>query len=167
MDNIPGKNKKIFIVRGMDCASCALVIEKALKKMPELSSANVNYATEKAVVESDAVIDSGKIISKVKDKTGYELVEEISKPMNHSGHDMKGMDGSAGTSAVSSVPNGSPQEMSGEMEGHDHAKMLKEEEIKKLWNKFLGGAVLSLAIVILSLPDYLPAEALAKAGFPL
>src|SRR3989344_8250424 len=132
------RQKKIFIVRGMDCASCALVIEKALKKIPELKSANVNYATEKAVVESAGNIDSQKIQSVIKEKTGYELVEEIFKPINHSGHDMKGME----------MPEGAGE--------HDHAKMLKGEEIKKLWNKFLGGAILSAAIVILSLPDYFP-----------
>ena len=130
------KQKKTFIVRGMDCASCALTIEKALKGMPELESANVNYATEKAVIESNEAIDSGKIISKVKEKTGYELVEEQMASMHSSTGSLRGM--------------------SGEMEGHDHAKMLKEEDIRTLWKKFVTGAVLSVAIVILSLPDYFP-----------
>ncbi len=129
------KQKKTFIVRGMDCASCALTIERALKEMPELESANVNYATEKAVIESAGTVDSGKIISAVKDKTGYELVEEIPSG-GHGGHPMSGMDMSDGAG------------------GHDHAKMLKEEEIRLLWKKFFVGAIVSAAIVILSLPDY-------------
>ena len=82
------KQKKIFIVRGMDCASCALTIEKALKEIPELSSANVNYATEKAVVESDGPIDSFRLQSAVKEKTGYELIEERTLPPGHEGHQM-------------------------------------------------------------------------------
>lgn len=135
--NTSMKHKKIFIVKGMDCASCALTIERALKEMPELETANVNYATEKAVVESGNAIDSGKLIGKVKDKTGYELVEEIQKSA-HGGHDMANMP------------------MLGDMEGHDHAKMLKQEEILKLWKKFTAGAVLSGAIILLSLPDYFP-----------
>ena len=130
------KQKKIFIVRGMDCASCALTIEKALKEIPELSSANVNYATEKAVVESDGPIDSFRLQSAVKEKTGYELIEERTLPPGHEGHQMNRV------------------QMPGEMEGHDHAKMLKEEEIKKLWTKFLWGAILSGIIIFLSLPDY-------------
>src|SRR3989344_5964811 len=132
------KQKKIFIVRGMHCASCALTIERALKEILELSSANVNYATEKAVIESGEAIDSGKIIAMVKDKTGYELVEERQQKSLHEGHVMPGM------------------QMSGEMEGHDHAKMLKEEEIRLLWKKLFAGAVLSGIIVFLSLPDYFP-----------
>src|SRR3989344_848487 len=130
-------NKKIFIVRGMDCASCALTIEKALKGLPELSSANVNYATEKAVIESNAYIDSQKIQSFVKEKTGYELVEEQQKS-EPGVHEMAGM------------------QMSGDMGGHDHAKMLKEKDIRALWRKFVIGAVLSVAIIILNLPDYFP-----------
>ncbi|MDO8430117.1 MAG: heavy metal translocating P-type ATPase [bacterium] len=133
------KQKKTFIVRGMDCASCALTIERALKEMPELSSTNVNYATEKAVVESSDMIDGEKIIAKVKDKTGYELVEEQSLAPSHEGHQMGGP-------ASAEAPAGE----------HDHAKMLKQEEIKKLWNKFFIGAVLSGIIIFLSLPDYFP-----------
>src|SRR3989344_2932357 len=129
------KQKKTFIVRGMDCASCALTIERALKEMPELSSANVNYATEKAVVESEGPIDSFKLQSAVREKTGYELIEEQSLAPSHEGHQIEG-----------EAPAGE----------HDHAKMLKQEEIKKLWKKFFGGAVLSVLIVFLSLPDYLP-----------
>src|SRR3989344_3590985 len=139
------KQKKTFIVRGMDCASCALTIERALKEMPELSSANVNYATEKAVVESEGPIDSFKLQSAVREKTGYELIEEQSLAPSHEGHQIEG-----------EAPAGE----------HDHAKMLKQEEIKKLWKKFFGGAVLSVLIIFLSLPDYFPfiAEFLPKTA---
>jgi Cu+-exporting ATPase len=39
-----------LIVDGMTCVSCALLIEMLLKRDPRISSANVNYATETAVV---------------------------------------------------------------------------------------------------------------------
>ncbi|MDP3999791.1 MAG: heavy metal translocating P-type ATPase [bacterium] len=131
------QHKKIFIVRGMDCASCALAIERALTSLPELQSANVNYATEKAVVTGNQPLDSGKIIESVKEKTGYDLVEET-----EGGHSMEhGVMG---------------HEMAGMPEGHDHAKMLKAEEIKLLRNKFWAGAVLSVLVIALSLPDYFP-----------
>lgn len=133
-------HKKTFIVRGMDCASCALTIEKALKEMPDLQSANVNYATEKAVVQSDQPVDSSKIRNFVKDKTGYELIEEQQRSA-HGGHDMSGMDMSEG---------------SGE---HDHAKMLKDEEIKSLWTRFVFGAVASVVIMLLGFADIFPAFA--------
>src|SRR3990167_8018770 len=50
---------------------------------------------------------------------------------------------------------------------HDHHKMLKEAEIKILKNKFIFGAILSIFVIVLSFPDYLPAEALAKAGLSI
>ena len=42
--------KTIIRIGGMDCASCAMRIEKALKKMKGVGSAGVNFATEKAVI---------------------------------------------------------------------------------------------------------------------
>jgi Cu+-exporting ATPase len=69
-------NKKNFKIRGMHCASCAQTIEKALKKTDGVSGASVNYATEGCEVSFDnKKIDEGNI-SKVVEKSGYELVDE-------------------------------------------------------------------------------------------
>jgi len=43
----------VIPVKGMHCATCALSISKGLFKMEGVSKANVNYGTEKAVVEYD------------------------------------------------------------------------------------------------------------------
>ena len=55
--------KKVTIpISGMHCASCAQKIEKALKKIEGVSSANVNFATEKATVEfDDKLVDENRI----------------------------------------------------------------------------------------------------------
>ncbi len=46
--------KKLTIpITGMDCASCAMNIERRLKKLKGIENANVNYATNKATVEYD------------------------------------------------------------------------------------------------------------------
>ncbi|HBB02708.1 TPA: hypothetical protein DCZ16_02870 [Candidatus Peregrinibacteria bacterium] len=37
--------KKEIIITGMHCASCAINIERKLKKLDGVSNANVNYAT--------------------------------------------------------------------------------------------------------------------------
>ncbi|MCI0504461.1 cadmium-translocating P-type ATPase [Candidatus Micrarchaeota archaeon] len=51
--------KRITIpITGMDCASCAMNIERRLRKLEGVKSANVNYASEKASVE----YDEGKIL---------------------------------------------------------------------------------------------------------
>ena len=45
--------KTTLKIQGMDCASCAAVIEHDLKKAKGVSTATVNYATEKAYVDFD------------------------------------------------------------------------------------------------------------------
>ena len=46
-------NQLQLSISGMHCASCALVIEKSLKKIPGVKEANVNYNAEKARVVFD------------------------------------------------------------------------------------------------------------------
>src|SRR2546430_1991612 len=42
-----------FALEGMTCASCAMRIEKGLKKVPGVTDAQVNFATEEATVTYD------------------------------------------------------------------------------------------------------------------
>ena len=45
--------KKTFPIKGMHCASCVRVLERALSKVEGVKSATVNLATEKATVTYD------------------------------------------------------------------------------------------------------------------
>ena len=58
-------------IGGMTCASCALRVEKALAKVPGVTRASVNLATERARVESDAAVDPETLAAAVH-KAGYE-----------------------------------------------------------------------------------------------
>src|SRR3989339_704361 len=92
-------------IQGMDCASCAAVIEHDLKKQKGISSASVNYATEKAYLEYDsATIKIDDIKKNIKD-LGYKVLDE-NKEMDMAG-------------------------------GHDHVKVEKKTEIKKLKTRFI------------------------------
>ena len=58
-------------IEGMTCASCAMRIEKGLKKLPGVSEALVNLATEKANVTYDAgQADLARMIQKI-EALGY------------------------------------------------------------------------------------------------
>ena len=58
-------------IEGMTCASCAMRIEKGLKKVPGVAGASVNLATERATVTYDpAVASLADLVAKV-DATGY------------------------------------------------------------------------------------------------
>ncbi|MFD1557751.1 heavy metal translocating P-type ATPase [Paraburkholderia silviterrae] len=65
-------------IRGMTCASCAMRVEKALAKVPGVTRASVNLATEKATVEARAEAggDAAKALTvqlvAAVEKAGYE-----------------------------------------------------------------------------------------------
>ncbi len=69
--------KKELKISGMHCASCALIIEKSLKKVDGVESATVNFATEKAVVEFDQKKVNIKNLIKAVEKAGYKAYDEI------------------------------------------------------------------------------------------
>jgi Cu+-exporting ATPase len=67
--------KKIVIpIKGMHCASCAVTNEEALKKVPGVASANVNYAMERATVEFDESKASPEHLAHAIKDNGYEPV---------------------------------------------------------------------------------------------
>jgi len=133
--------KEQFLIQGMDCASCALTIEHALKKVPGVKNAAVNPASEKALVEYEHPA-TPETLKKAVDDTGYKLILENKASAEHAQHEEhSGMEGMRGEAA------------DGE---HDHHKMLKEAEIRILRRKFIFGAIFSAGVILLSFPDYFP-----------
>ncbi len=67
-----GGNKRISLaISGMHCASCANIIERALKKVPGVKEGNVNYAAEKAsVLYDESAVKLDDLLAAVK-KAGY------------------------------------------------------------------------------------------------
>ncbi|MFZ3086142.1 MAG: cation transporter, partial [Candidatus Hydromicrobium sp.] len=66
------KNKRVSLsISGMHCASCSSIIERTLKKIPGISSASVNFGSEKAlVIYDESVVNLDSIIKAIK-KAGY------------------------------------------------------------------------------------------------
>jgi len=59
-------------IEGMTCASCVARVEKALAKVPGVSSANVNLATERATIHAPAGVVSAAALEEAVRKIGYE-----------------------------------------------------------------------------------------------
>ncbi|MXN87395.1 heavy metal translocating P-type ATPase, partial [Burkholderia sp. 4812] len=57
-------------IDGMTCASCAGRVEKALTKVPGVTRASVNLATERATVETEAGVPASRLADAVK-QAGY------------------------------------------------------------------------------------------------
>lgn len=68
------EDKKIYSVKGMHCASCVRVLEKAIGRVDGVANVNVNLATEKATVNFSKKIEDQKIKEAVQ-KAGYGLEE--------------------------------------------------------------------------------------------
>ncbi len=64
---------KDFKIEGMHCASCVLVVERAIKKQKGVSSVLVNLATETATVSYDPNVFNERIMAKVIKEKGYKL----------------------------------------------------------------------------------------------
>ncbi|MCX7615801.1 MAG: heavy metal translocating P-type ATPase [Patescibacteria group bacterium] len=123
--------KKIFKIKGMDCASCAASIEKSVRKLEGVKSASVNFASDQLFVECGEEIDDQKIIEAV-ERVGYEVVSE-NISYHHHDHSNHHTD----------HPNQSLKE-------HDHAKMEDEAELKVLKIKLTFGVFASLIVLFLS-----------------
>lgn len=68
--------KKTFPIKGMHCASCVHVLEKSLGRVPGVTGANVNLATEKATVTYDDKLCSSKQIGSAVASVGYTAILE-------------------------------------------------------------------------------------------
>ncbi|OGD07754.1 hypothetical protein A3H89_02570 [Candidatus Amesbacteria bacterium RIFCSPLOWO2_02_FULL_48_11] len=61
-------------IAGMHCASCAVNIQRLLQRNPGVSTASVNYATEKASIVYDSAQTDPQQISAVIEKLGYKAL---------------------------------------------------------------------------------------------
>ncbi len=129
-----------FPIVGMDCASCAKNIERVVKKLPGVSSVQVNYATERGqVTYDDGQCSPNQIADQVK-KLGYTAV--LGSTVSHQGHDAPPAHhhDTAGNSSA-------PQPSAPEPGAHDHARLLRAEELQCLKRKLWFGAVASAIVV--------------------
>jgi len=62
-------------ITGMTCTSCAAGLERALKKLPSVRKASVNFASERATIESDAPISTSTLLRTVR-SLGYDVGTE-------------------------------------------------------------------------------------------
>src|SRR6266581_1501336 len=133
------ESQTVLALEGMTCASCAIRIEKGLKKIPGVQDANVNLATEQATVTYDpAQTNLEQMVQKV-EAVGYKATPHVTsteQPVQETA-----------TSEVTETP-GSPV-MSITQE--DELSRRRQAEIVRKRNLLILGIVLTLPIVILSM----------------
>src|SRR5215207_7456337 len=69
----PGVTEAVLPIEGMTCASCVRRVEKGLEKVPGVTAANVNLATERATVAYDPTIADLTTMRTAVERAGYHV----------------------------------------------------------------------------------------------
>jgi P-type Cu+ transporter len=115
-------------IKGMHCASCALVIEKTLSKTEGVKEAKVNYGTEKVSVEYD------------KDKVSLEKMGDLIKPF---GYEFIGIEPQQGTACQL------PGTINSEQKKMDLVKQQKLLELEDQKSKVMFALPIAIMIFVL------------------
>src|SRR6266516_3891509 len=136
---IRGEDRAVLALEGMTCASCAMRIEKGLKKLPGVKDASVNLATEQAVVTYDP-LQTGleQMVQKV-ETVGYKATPQVASTQQPTQETAVGE-----VTETSGMPvMGIPQE--------DELTKRRQAEIVRKRNLLILGIVLTVPVVILSM----------------
>ncbi|HEX7391329.1 MAG TPA: heavy metal translocating P-type ATPase [Thermoplasmata archaeon] len=69
------KDELTLTIGEMHCATCALTIQDALKEVPGVRDARVNFALGKAVIDYDASVATEARLRKAVEESGYKVLE--------------------------------------------------------------------------------------------
>jgi len=136
----PGaESRATLTLEGMTCASCAMRIEKGLKKVPGIKDASVNLATEQATVTYDpAQTNLEQMVQKV-EAVGYKAFPQVSSPQKPVQEETASY-----LSGTTEIPVVSISQA-------DEQGRRKQAEIRHKRNLLMPGIVLTVPVVILSM----------------
>ncbi len=136
----PGtESRATLTLEGMTCASCAMRIEKGLKKVPGIKDASVNLATEQATVTYDpAQTNLEQMVQKV-EAVGYKAFPQVSSPQKPVQEET-----ASDLSGTTEIPVVSISQA-------DEQSRRKQTEIRHKRNLLMLGIVLTVPVVILSM----------------
>ncbi|HYU06994.1 MAG TPA: heavy metal-associated domain-containing protein [Thermoplasmata archaeon] len=84
---MPRTERVVFAMHGLSCASCAIDVGRALRRMPGIPEANVNYLIDKGTVEFDPEETCWDSIERALERRGYRVmrtrgeVRSIARPI--------------------------------------------------------------------------------------
>jgi len=70
-----GTARVVFAIRGLECASCAIDVGRALRKVPGIVEININYMINKGYAEFDPQRITWEAVSKALTDRGYTIVK--------------------------------------------------------------------------------------------
>src|SRR3989442_11966180 len=134
-DQRKADSRAVLVLEGMTCASCAMRIEKGLKKVPGVKDASVNFATEQATITYDSGQTGPEQLVQKVEAVGYKAMPLVTSAPQ--------------VNTSSSVP-GAPVIVAG-VQHEDELRKQRRAEIIRRGMFLLLGIVLTLPVVILSM----------------
>ncbi|GHO94673.1 copper-translocating P-type ATPase [Reticulibacter mediterranei] len=137
-----------FAIEGMTCASCAMRVEKGLKKVPGVLNAQVNLATERAtVIYQPDQTGMQEMVQKV-EAVGYRAIP-LDQPAN-------GLETSSSSPVESKQTSGVQSQLrtgfiAEAARQEEERSQRKRAELTRKRNILILGIVLSLPIVVLTM----------------
>jgi P-type Cu+ transporter len=132
-------------IEGMSCASCAVNIEKSLKKVKGVKSAKVNLMMKKGFIESDEGISSKDIEKAVSDVGNYQATDVEEDEEDHHNN-------------LNSEGDNKHQMPKNEMdhgEGHEHSKPINDSEIVSWKKKMIWAWAITIPITFIMFSERL------------
>jgi len=126
-----------FILEGMTCASCAMRIEKGLKKVPGMLDAQVNLATERGTVTYDPALTGLEAMIQKVEALGYQASALRPAFEQSTSSEPESSDSSAALSAAAFQ--------------EDERSKQKAAEIRRKRNLLFFGIALTLPVFLLSM----------------
>ena len=109
-------------IEGMTCASCATRVERALRKVPGVSDASVNLATETASVSGDAL--SRQTLMEAIVRAGYQSpAEELAPAAPEPGNTAPDPTVDDAADATDAAPRNAPVDAATKRLGHDRRQL--------------------------------------------
>jgi P-type Cu+ transporter len=134
-----GESRAMLALEGMTCASCAMRIEKGLKKVPGVKDANVNLATEQASVTYDPIRTGIEQMVQKVETVGYKAIPQAPAPQK-----------TVQEREESAVAGATAAPLSSAFRGDEQSRR-KQAEITRKRNLLLLVIALTLPVVILSM----------------
>jgi P-type Cu+ transporter len=134
-----GESRAVLALEGMTCASCAMRIEKGLKKVPGVLEASVNLATEQASVTYDPTRTGIEQMVQKVETVGYKAIPQAPAPQKTVQERQESAVAGATATPLSSALR------------QDEQSRRKQAEITRKRNLLVLGIALTLPVVILSM----------------
>ncbi|MFN8675733.1 MAG: heavy metal translocating P-type ATPase [Thermomicrobiales bacterium] len=130
----------VLPIEGMTCASCVRRVERSLAKVPGVAEANVNFATEQAVVRFNPAEATLPDLRDAVTRAGYAVGEVAPPPVVES----------RGLAAPATVAAPSPAAAA--LEARDRRRDHEIAELKLKWQVSLAVGLAMMALMFLPLP---------------